>query len=113
LQTFVIGEAIAAKEEGEAALWHRQIQDASNLKRDWHQEAIKIVERDAVDGCGFTSAMEAVRSCDVRHVGDHACAVAVRRSIGVRSKALQSMRSRLSRAKGRLADPDPLGALAE
>jgi hypothetical protein len=72
LQSFVIGEATAAKQGGEAGFWHRQIQDDSKLKRDWHQEAIKIVERDAVDGCGFTSTMEAVRPCDVRHVGDHA-----------------------------------------
>jgi hypothetical protein len=44
LQTFVIGEATAAK-ESEAAFWYRQIQDVAKIDRDWHQKAVKFVER--------------------------------------------------------------------
>jgi hypothetical protein len=44
LQTFVIGEAPAVK-ESEAAFWYRHIQDVAKIDRDWHQKAVKFVER--------------------------------------------------------------------
>jgi hypothetical protein len=40
-----IGEATAAKEGGEAAFWHRQIENAGKIERDRRKKAGKIVER--------------------------------------------------------------------
>ena len=51
-----IVEATAAKEGGEAAFWHRQIQDAGKVEReptDWHRAATCLHARRNAGGTGL------------------------------------------------------------